>query len=297
MPYQHEGNSLAEKANRSVLENLRNLICDNRYRFNGEHQWSDLLPLAQRIMNASFNSSIGCAPAQLVFGDNLELDRCLLTAMPPAVDADAPAYIQQLAHNQRVMFDAAAKFLDATHAKNLKKWKATHKSDTSLQQMLQTAPEDGVWVLARIRDDAPIEKWKPRWAGPFRLLDFKSQTQSTVRLWDTIENKVLEAHLNDVELWNHKFTDSVEGLTKVAEYDGWVYPMDGIVAMAATPAHADDEHVALSLESPRVNKNKYAYSFCIKWRNYEEPSWVKYAAIKDTITFQVWAAAHPALKF
>jgi hypothetical protein len=295
-PYLHEGNSLAEKANRAVLENLRNLIFDKRYNLNGEHQWSDLLPLAQRIINASFNSSIGCSPAQLMFGDNLELDRCLLTAMPPATTAEAPAYIQQLAHNQRVMFDAASKNLDATHSKNLKKWKQDHKSDTSLQQMLQAAPEDGVWVLARIRDDAPIEKWKPRWAGPFRLLDFKSESQSIVRLWDTIANKVIEAHLNDVELWNHKFTESVEGLTKVAEYDGWVYPMDGILSMALTPDDADEEHVPLALDVPRT-KAKYSYSFCIKWRNYEEPTWVKYNAIKDTITFRAWSAMHPDLKF
>jgi len=297
-PYLHEGNSLAEKANRSVLENLRNLIFDKRYDLNGEHQWSDLLPLAQRIINASFNSSIGCSPAQLVFGDNLELDRCILTAMPPAITVDAPTYIHQLAHNQRILMDAADKILSVTHAKNLKKWKQNHQSNTSLQQMLQAAPEAGVWVLARIRDDAPLEKWKPRWAGPFKLLDFKSQTQSIVRLWDTIGNKVIEAHLNDVELWNHKFTESVEGLTKVAEYDGWVYPMDGIVGMALTPLNEDDEHVPLDLARPRAtNKTKYAYSFCVKWRNYEEPSWVKFNAIKDTITFQAWAASHPVLKF
>jgi hypothetical protein len=295
-PYLHEGNSLAEKANRSVLENLRNLIFDKRYDLNGEHQWSDLLPLAQRIINASFNSSIGCSPAQLVFGDNLELDRCLLSAMPAAIDAEAPAYIHQLAHNQRVLMDAAAKNLDVTHSQNVKKWKKSHKSDTSLQQMLQEAPEDGVWVLARIRDDAPLEKWKPRWAGPFRLLDFKSASQSIVRLQDAVTNKVIEAHLNDVELWNHKFTESVEGLTKVAEYDGWVFPIDGIVSMALTPSDPDEDYVPLDLNVPRT-KAKVSYSFCIKWRNYEEPSWVKFNAIKDTITFQTWAASHPVLKF
>ena len=117
-----------------------------------------------------------------------------------------------------------------------------------------------------------------------------------MRLWDTIANKVIEAHLNDVELWNHKFTESVEGLTKVAEYDGWVYPMDGILSMALTPDDADEEHVPLALNVPRT-KAKYSYSFCIKWRNYEEPSWVKYNAIKDTITFQAWAASQPVLKF
>jgi hypothetical protein len=296
-PYLHEGNSLAEKANRAVLENLRNLIFDKRLDLNGEHQWSDLLPLAQRIINASFNSSIGCSPAQLVFGDNLELDRCLLTSMPVATSAEVPDYIKQLAHNQRVLFDKAAQCLDATHANNLKKWKSGHKSDTSLQQRLQENPEEGVWVLARIRDDAPVEKWKPRWAGPFRLLDFKSQTQSIVNLWDTVNNKVIEAHLNDVELWNHKFTDSVEGLTKVAEYDGWQYPMDGIVGMALTPSEEGEEFVPLSLSLARTKSNKYSYSFCVKWRNYEETSWVKYNAVKDTSTFQVWAAANPILKF
>jgi hypothetical protein len=186
--------------------------------------------------------------------------------------------------------------LDVTHAKNLKKWKAEHKTDVSVQQKLQENAEDGVWVLARIRDDAPVEKWKPRWAGPFRLLDFKSQTQSIVRLWDTVENKVIEAHLNDVELWNHKFVDSVEGLTKVAEFDGWQYPMDGIVGMALTPTDEDEEPIPLNLALPRTKSNKYSYSFCVKWRNYEETSWVKYNAVKDTSTFQVWAAAHPVLK-
>jgi hypothetical protein len=296
-PYLHEGNSLAEKANRAVLENLRNLIFDKRLDLNGEHQWSDLLPLAQRIINASFNSSIGCSPAQLVFGDNLELDRCLLTTMPAVQASDTPEYIKQLSHNQRVLMDRAAKSLDATHAANLKKWKQGHKSDTSLQQRLQAAPEEGVWVLARVRDDAPLEKWKPRWAGPFKLLDFKSQTQSMVRLYDTITNKVIDAHLNDVELWNHKFTDSVEGLTKVAEYDGWQYPMDGITAMALTPTDPDGEHVPLDLTAARTNRNKYAYSFLVKWRNYEEQSWVKYTNLKDTSTFQVWASAHPVLRF
>jgi len=296
-PYLHEGNSLAEKANRSVLENLRNLIFDRRYDLNGEFQWGDLLPLAQRILNASFNSSIGCSPAQLLFGDNLELDRCLLIPTPIAADAEVPDYIRQLTHNQSVLLDQAAKCLSETHAKNLKKWKQSHSTDTSLVQRIQEAPEDGVWVLARIRDDAPIEKWKPRWAGPFRLLDFKSASRSIVRLWDTVDNKVFESHLNDVELWNPKFVDSVEGLTKVAEYDGWVFPMDGIIGMGITPTSHDDTPAPLDLQVARTLTNKYSYSFLIKWRNYEEPSWVKYNAIKHTSTFQLWAAMHPILKF
>jgi hypothetical protein len=73
--------------------------------------------------------------------------------------------------------------------------------------------------------------------------------------------------------------------------------MDGITAMALTPTDPDEEYVMLDTSRPRTNKNKFAYSFYVKWRNYEEQSWVKYNGLKDTSTFQVWANAHPALKF
>jgi hypothetical protein len=92
-PYLHTGNSLAEKANRSILEHLRNLIFDKRLQFHGEHQWSDLLPLAQRIINSSFNSSIGCSPAALLFGENVDLDRCLLRAQPTSTSSDPTDYV------------------------------------------------------------------------------------------------------------------------------------------------------------------------------------------------------------
>ncbi len=73
--------------------------------------------------------------------------------------------------------------------------------------------------------------------------------------------------------------------------------MDGITAMTLTPSDPDGEYVLLDTSMPRANKNKFAYSFYVKWRNYEEQSWVKYSGLKDISTFQVWAAAHPVLKF
>jgi hypothetical protein len=73
--------------------------------------------------------------------------------------------------------------------------------------------------------------------------------------------------------------------------------MDGIIGMGITPTSHDDTPAPLDLQVARTLTNKYSYSFLIKWRNYEEPSWVKYNAIKHTSTFQVWAAMHPILKF
>jgi len=301
MPYHHEGNSLAEKANRSVLENLRNIIFDKRYVLNGEHQWSDLLPLAQRIMNASFNSSIGCSPAALIFGDNIDLDRCLISPAPiPKTDIDVPNYVKTLAHNQRILMDAAAKTLHATHEKNLAKWNREHGNRTSTTQSTLRAhtsdTAEPLWVLARVKDDAPLEKWKPRWAGPFRLLDFKDDSTSVLRLFDTIRHTVIESHINDVALWDARFVNSTEGITKVAEADNWSYPIDGILGIALEPESEDDVPIALPLNRAREFSNKHKYLFSVKWQGYAEPSWEPYKTVKDTSVFELFANANPVLK-
>jgi hypothetical protein len=300
MAYHHEGNSLAEKANRSVLENLRNLIFDKRFIINGEHQWSDLLPLVQRIMNASFNSSIGCSPASLVFGNNIELDRCLITPQPIRLqDVDVNDYISVLTYNQSVLLDASARILHETHQKNLSKWNREHPKDSELRTVLRTMAADHelpVWVLARVRDDAPLEKWKPRWAGPFRLLDFKEASDSVLRLYDTTTNKVVEAHINDVALWDARFESSVEGLQRIAEFDNWSYPMDAILGIALQPESDDDEPVSLPLDQPRAVANRHKYLFSVKWQGYAEPSWEPYTSLKHTNLFELFKNSHPILR-
>jgi hypothetical protein len=300
LPYLHTGNSLAEKANRSILEHLRNLIFDKRLKLHGEHQWSDLLPLAQRIINSSFNSSIGCSPASLLFGENVDLDRCLLRVQPPSTSKDTPEYINDLTHNQGILLDAASQHLDAVHAANLAKWKAANRSSLKVQAAAQAAPlsravEDGAWVLARVLADAPHEKLKPRWAGPFRILDFKSASQSIVRLWDTVSHRVLEAHINDIELWDPLFENSVEGISKIAETDGWSYPIAAILAIALKPADDDNEPVPLASTHKRT-KNKNAYLVSVQWQGYAEPSWVPLLSVLDTSIFQLWHPQRPLLR-
>jgi hypothetical protein len=127
-------------------------------------------------------------------------------------------------------------------------------------------------------------------------LDFKSETQSIVRLWDTVAAKVIECHLNDVELWNPLFEHSAEGLTKVAEYDNWSYPIESILGLALIPADEDAEPIPLPLDVARTSANKHDYLFSIKWKNYNEPSWVPYRDVKCSSSFALFAAAHPVLK-
>ena len=69
--YSKEENAIVERANKEVLRHLRNLLFDREIK----QIWSDVLPLVQRIMNAEPIEHLGASPAQLVFGNSVNLDR------------------------------------------------------------------------------------------------------------------------------------------------------------------------------------------------------------------------------
>jgi hypothetical protein len=85
-------------------------------------------------------------------------------------------------------------------------------------------------------------------------------------------------------------------LTKVAEYDNWSYPIESILGIALNPSDEDVEPTPLPLDVARTSAKKHDYLFSIKWKNYNEPSWVTYNEVKNSSTFAVFAAANPALK-
>jgi hypothetical protein len=299
-PYIHTGNSIAERTNRSILEHMRTLIWDKRLQLNGEHMWSDILPMASRIINASFNSSIGCSPSSLLFGDNVDLDRCILSSPPRAVKSDAYDYASQLSQNQRQLLETSAEFQDKIHAKNLAKWRSTHKEKDDVAELAVQCGDPSIdvtsWVVAKVPDDAPHNKLKPRWSGPYVLMGFKKDSDSMLKLWDTVSKKVREAPLNSVEIWNCSFEDSVEGLTRIREtdYADVSYPMEAILGIALDTKDPDVAPVPLSADYVR-NKPKADYVFSIKWRGYHEPTWRPFRVVKSTSLFPLFAASRPNL--
>ena len=72
-PHSHEENGIIERAIREIERHLRNIVFDEKVK----NQWSQYLPLVQRIMNATKHSALGCSPASIIFGRALELDQHL----------------------------------------------------------------------------------------------------------------------------------------------------------------------------------------------------------------------------
>ncbi len=160
LPYSPTANGIVERANRSILERLRQMIFCKRIVKHPEHVWSDLLPLAQRSINASYHSAIGTSPAAIMFGNNLDLDRCLLSPMPDSAQFDVSSYINALSFNQRVIMEVADAYQSDICQKVIAR---ASKRQQRVRGGVAVVPPPkalsiGDWVLVKPQDSYPLHK-------------------------------------------------------------------------------------------------------------------------------------------
>jgi hypothetical protein len=105
-----------------------------------KERWSEYLPLAVRILNATRTAGIGCAPAQIVFGNRVHLNRDLVPTQVPTELADGletipdrtrrfevKAYVEHLTHAQYNLIATANKWQDNVIEQRIKTNRKTRK--------------------------------------------------------------------------------------------------------------------------------------------------------------------------
>ena len=107
IPYSSEENGIVERVNKEVMRYIRALVFDER----SPTKWPDYVPFAQRICNAEVVSSMGHRPAQLIFGNAINLDRSIL--LPNKVSdhdhSNKSEYVRNLIIYQTYAMEAARK--------------------------------------------------------------------------------------------------------------------------------------------------------------------------------------------
>jgi len=301
LPYTPSANGIVERANRAILERLRVMIFSKHLVQHPHHVWADLLPLVQRSINSSFHSAIGTSPAKILFGDNIDLDRCLLTRMPDSAAVDVQTYIGALTHNQRVIMEEADHHQEAVCERVIAKSRASQRQRTkqgSETVLLDAAPKlllEGSWVLIKPQESYPLHKLAPRWLGPFRVSRFAADSE-IVTVFDTVKNKYRRFLKRQVEQFNVSNVADVEGLTTVAETDHFEFPVDAIIGHALIgPNGVGADAVQLPLEFRRASRSKKSFQFLIKWTNYEEPSWISYSTASRLAQFDGYVVNYPGL--
>ena len=76
LAYSKEENAIVERSNLETMRHLRAIIFDKQV----AQEWSIYRPFVQRIFNSEVNSSTGVSPAEIIFGNSIQLHRGLLTS-------------------------------------------------------------------------------------------------------------------------------------------------------------------------------------------------------------------------
>jgi len=298
LPYTPTANGIVERANRAILERLREMVSNDKIVKHPEHVWSDLLPLVQRCINSSFHSALGTSPARILFGDNIDLDRCLLSSMPASKTVDVQTYVGALSYNQRVTLEAADRYQQRVCNKVIEKARAKQRRQGENGVLRDAEPkvfEEGAWVLVKPQESYPLNKLAPRWLGPFRVARFVADSEVVV-VMDTVSNKHRRFLKRQLEAFDVGMVADVEGLTKIAESDNFEFPVDAIIGHALIGSNGvGADPTQLPPDFRRQTRHKRSFQFLIKWTNYEEPTWVAYNTASRLVQFPGYIVHYPLL--
>jgi hypothetical protein len=219
--------------------------------------------------------------------------------MPPARNLDVSAYVDALNYNQRVILEEADKQQSDLCNKVIEQArKAQRKQGKDGSSVLPPVKEIAVgdWVVVAPGPSYPLHKLSPRWLGPFKVLECRADSE-VIAILDTLKNKVRKFLRRQLELFDTSKIADVEGLKKVAESDGFEFPVEAIVGHALIESGGVGvSPVQLPPSFKRGIRAKKMFQFLVKWSGYEEPTWVEYKVASRLVQFPGYVAFLPNLR-
>jgi hypothetical protein len=232
-----------------------------------------------------------------LFGDSLDLDRCLLSEMPEGRTLDLTDYVDALTFNQRIIIEEANRYqVEVCRRAVLKAARSQRVKRDGQWVTLEPKPlAVNDWVLVKPHESFPLHKLAPRWLGPFQILEV-ADGEEVVKVFDTLKRKVRSFFRRDLELFDTSFVSDVEGLKTVAETDGFEFPVESICGHALINANGiGADPVQLPASFARGSRPKRLFQFLVRWAGYEEPTWMAYKDACRLVQFPGYVAAFPGL--
>jgi hypothetical protein len=247
LAYSKQENAIVERVNKEVNRYLRAFTFDSA----SLDSYKTCLPFVQRIINSSVHSSTGASPASLLFGNQLNLDRGILTKFPDNLHAPIHAskiiadmlIIQQQLNNMAI---GKLKSADTLHV-------AVNNTPETIFQI-------DSYVLA-INPKGPQTRLHCKWLGPFKVISFN---KSQYTLLNLITKKHRDVHAS--QLKSFKFDPTKRSPADIARRDYMEFFIEDIIS-----------HVG--------NKSKPSQmKFFIKWLNYDSihNSWEPWSSLRTT---------------
>ena len=281
IPYRPQSNSLIERQNKEIIQHLRFIVHSRRVKQN----WSHYLPLVQRIINASYNTSLGAKPCQVVFGNRVNLDRNLIADCRTNGNASSKKarqliatisdkqrrlqvgkYINDLSEAQRAIAEASH-----AHMQHLLDIRSDTGAPTS-----QLVP--GEWVKAEWGKGRRPQKLAVLWKGPYRVLGLKTGSKSVYICQDPADQVEYKYHIERLRRYHADLTDDPSA-----------------VICLDTEEFVVDEIIDHNFPSG----NRSGWDFKVRWLNLpspEEDSWVPWVEARKLKAMDRYRQQHPELR-
>jgi transposase InsO family protein len=264
-----EANGLVERSNKEVLRHLRAIIYDR----NVITDWSDNLPLVQRIMNSSIHETIGVSPAQILFGNSLELNRGVLHghADIPTSDPAAPPLRQWMDK----MMGNQAHVIRAAQASQLKK-ETAHLSSVDPESV--TSYADGTYVLVVKTNHSlkvgPENKLSLPQSGPYRVDHHEG---STYYLRNLVSGKLESYHIKELRPFHYDETS--DNPIEIANRDEQRFVVERIL-----------DHRPRVKKVSLLRRASSRLQFLVKWRGYPDSAntWENYHDLRHNVSLHTY---------
>lgn len=276
LPYHPQANGLVERTHRETLRHLRALAASVT---NLGQDWSNYIPLVQRIINSSFHSAIGTSPARLLFAGRLHLEKGILpfpTAPSKEEEGErsepltfnplqASDFVKELFQKQEELIRVS---LQAQNDYFERRNQASQKNGASPTEF---AIGDLVVFKPPIRNG----KLETIWRGPYVVL---SRENDIYQVKDSASDKTLRLHIERLKPFKLAPEDDAAA---ISARDNNLYLVDRILRHRFKP----------------LTKKTKAVEFEVAWLGYDQSfnEWLPLNRVKHLYLFRPYLALNPAL--
>ena len=254
IPHSSEQNGMVERANKEILRHLRATIFDREIR----DDWSLALPFVLRIMNSTPTQGTGVAPAELLFGNSIDLNRGIIPIQHThkGDPHNLREYTSNLIRFQQATLrvaEACQAQIDAEHAAALAT--ATPHTYQENDLILCEYPDQ------KVRRGAP-NKLAPILQGPLQIIRIDGDRIDVV---DLITGKSSTVHVSRIRPFIVPPTGEIMPPTVIARRDH------------------NEFHVERILEHKGDVKRPSSLSFHVLWSGYplSEATWQPWKDVRD----------------
>ena len=266
IPHSKQENAIVERANKEVMRHLRHWLFDK----NIIDEWENAIAMIQRIINTAVHSSTGHSPAQIIYGNRVNLDRNIIMPFEVAESAVAlPLYVNKMQQLQRKIVATAV--VSQLLKDNV------HKADFT---KLPTEYPVGTYVLAQYPEGRmgrlPPTKFHTLWKGPMQVVN-SIGSRYTVR--NLVTGKLEDYHITALKQFtmDKEYTDP----EKVAQKDYNTFITEAVI-----------DHRPKFRKLKEISRK--SLEFLIKWEGYpdENNTWEPWRNLRRNLHVHEYMRGH-----